>query len=125
MVCCLIFTLPSQLDRILVTVADTSVILVEEFHGRCLNVWFERVAILVEGARVDLTRRELRLLQFLVSYPNRVLDRHDILTHVWHDENDGRSRTVDVHIRRLRVKLGAAGKQIQTVPGLGYRFSEE
>jgi DNA-binding response OmpR family regulator len=119
------FTSPSQVDRILVTVADTAVVLVDEFHGRYLTVWFERVAILVEGARVDLTRRELRLLQFLVSYPNRVLDRHDILTHVWRNDNDGRSRTIDVHIRRLRIKLGAAGKQIQTVPGLGYRFSEE
>ena len=54
-----------------------------------------------------------------------MLERADVLGHAWHNENDGRSRTVDVHIRRLRMKLGVAGKQIQTVPRMGYRFSED
>jgi DNA-binding response OmpR family regulator len=84
-----------------------------------------RLEILVDGTRIDLTRRELALLRFLVTHVNRVLGRADILAHVWVGQNDGRSRTVDTHIRRLRVKPGAAGRQIQTILGLGYRFSEE
>jgi len=97
---------------------------VTQYHGRHLNAHFDRVEITVDGIRVDLARREMALLQFLVTHPNRVLKRGDILGHVWRNENDGRSRTVDVHIRRLRFKLGAAGKQIQTVQGVGYRFNE-
>jgi DNA-binding response OmpR family regulator len=83
------------------------------------------VEVIIDGARTDLTRRELALLRFLVTHANRVLGRADLLNHVWRNENDGRSRTVDVHIRRLRMKLGAAAKQIETIPGLGYRFREE
>ena len=123
-------------DRDLGTVADRiqSVIqpsaqsngdaLVREYRGRYLEAHFDRVEITVDGERVDLARRELALLQFLVTHPNRILNRADILSHVWRSENDGRSRTVDVHIRRLRMKLGAAGEQIQTVQSVGYRFDE-
>ena len=96
----------------------------EEYRGRHLEASFDRVHVAVDGVRVDLARRELALLQFLVAHKNRILRREDILGHVWRNENDGRSRTVDVHIRRLRVKLGAAGKQIETVNSVGYRFSE-
>jgi two-component system, OmpR family, alkaline phosphatase synthesis response regulator PhoP len=98
---------------------------IAHYHGRHLEAHFDRVEIIVDGARTDLTRRELELLRFLVTHPNRVLSRADMLSHVWRNENDGRSRTVDVHIRRLRMKLGAAGEQIQTIPGVGYRFREE
>lgn len=94
------------------------------FEGRHLAARFDRVEVLVDGERVDLTRRELALLQFLVTHANRILGRPDILAHVWQGQNDGRSRTIDTHIRRLRMKLGAAGRQIQTIPGVGYRFTE-
>ena len=97
---------------------------VTHYRGRHLEAHFDRIDITVDGVRVDLARREIALLQFLVTHPNRILNRADILGHVWRNENDGRSRTVDVHIARLRVKLGAAGQQIQTVQGLGYRFNE-
>jgi DNA-binding response OmpR family regulator len=95
------------------------------YRGRHLEAHFDRVEVIVDGVRIDLTRRELALLRFLLTYANRVLRRDDLLSHVWHNENDGHSRTVDVHIRRLRMKLGAAGGQIQTVPRVGYRFSED
>ena len=72
-----------------------------------------------------MRERYLDEAEGLVAEVNRVLGRADVLGHVWRNENDGRSRTVDVHIRRLRMKLGAAGKQIQTVPGVGYRFTED
>ncbi len=100
--------------------ADSS----DEYRGRHLEASFTRVFVAVDGVRVDLARRELALLQFLVANKNRILRRQDILGHVWRNENDGRSRTVDVHVRRLRAKLGAAGRQIETVTGIGYRFSE-
>jgi DNA-binding response OmpR family regulator len=96
----------------------------DEYRGRHLEASFDRVYIAVDGVPVDLARRELALLQFLVANRNRILRREDILGHVWRNENDGRSRTVDVHIRRLRMKLGTAGKQIETVNSVGYRFSE-
>ena len=98
--------------------------LVKQYRGRHLEAYFDRVEITVDRVRVDLARRELALLQFLVTHPNRILSRADILGQVWRNENDGRSRTVDVHIRRLRVKLGTAGQQIQTVQSVGYRFNE-
>jgi two-component system phosphate regulon response regulator PhoB len=98
---------------------------INQYQGRHLRARFDRVEVVVDGRRIDLTRRELALLQFLLSHTNRVLGRADLLGHVWHNDNDGRSRTVDVHIRRLRAKLGEAGKQIETVPGLGYRFAED
>ena len=92
------------------------------YESGSLTVNFERIQIIVEGEEIDLTRRELSLLRFLVTHRNHVLTRHDILVNVWKGENDGQSRTIDTHIRRLRVKLGKVGKQIQTVPGVGYRF---
>ena len=97
---------------------------VTRYQGRHLDAAFDRVRVAVDGVVVDLARRELGLLQFLVTHPNQVLRRSDILAHVWRNENDGRSRTIDVHIRKLRLKLGAAGKQIQTLQGVGYRFQE-
>jgi two-component system phosphate regulon response regulator PhoB len=99
--------------------------LLSMYEGRHLSANFQRVSLSVEGERVDLTRRELRLLQFLVTHRNHVLTRDDLLAHVWDGGNDGRSRTVDVHIRRLRTKLGPAARQIQTLTGVGYRFSED
>jgi DNA-binding response OmpR family regulator len=104
---------------------DTDEPPINQYQGRHLRARFDRVEVVVDGRRIDLTRRELALLRFLLSHTNRVLGRADLLGHVWHNDNDGRSRTVDVHIRRLRAKLGEAGKQIETVPGLGYRFAED
>ena len=94
------------------------------YESGSLTANFERIQIIVDGEEIDLTRRELSLLRFLVTHRNHVLTRHDILVNVWKGENDGQSRTIDTHIRRLRVKLGKVGKQIQTVPGVGYRFRD-
>jgi DNA-binding response OmpR family regulator len=100
-------------------------VLVRHYEGRHLRARFDRVEVVVDGVRVDLARRELALLQFLVTHPNRVLARSDITAQVWRNRYDKASRTIDTHIRRLRVKLRGAGRQIQTVPRLGYRFSED
>lgn len=95
-----------------------------EYDGVHLAARFDRVRVAVDGVPVDLRPRELRLLQLLVSNPGLVLTRKDILNWAWDGENDGLSRTVDVHIRRLRAVLGPAANHIQTVIGVGYRFSE-
>ena len=69
-----------------------------------------------------LTLKEYQLLLFLVRNPNRVFTREDLLDRVWGDEYYGGTRTVDVHVRRVRAKTEAAGDLIETVRGVGYRF---
>jgi DNA-binding response OmpR family regulator len=95
------------------------------FRGRHLTADFDAVAIAVDGTAVRLTRREFELLRFLVANRNRVLSRDRLLERVWGYDQSLETRSVDVHVGRLRSKLGAAGKQIETVIGLGYRFVEE
>ena len=94
------------------------------FQGRHLFADFEAVAVHVDGNPVRLTRREFELLRHLVENRNRVLSRDRLLERVWGYERLIETRSVDVHVGRLRSKLGAAGQQIETVVGLGYRFVE-
>ena len=94
------------------------------YKGRHLDADFDAVAISVDDASVRLTRREFELLRFLVENRNRVLSRDRLLERVWGYDNFIETRSVDVHVGRLRAKLGAAGQQIETVIGLGYRFNE-
>jgi len=84
-------------------------------HGRRVSV---------DGTDVDLTRLEFQLLLTLVNRRDRVLSRGDLLRDVWQRSTLNRTRTVDTHVKRLRDKLGHAGRYIQTVRGTGYRFSE-
>jgi len=95
------------------------------YHGRHLHADFEAVAVAVDGAPVQLTRREFELLRYLVQNRNRVVSRDRLLERVWGYERLVATRSVDVHVGRLRSKLRAAGRQIETVVGLGYRFVEE
>ena len=92
------------------------------YRGDRLVADFDAVAIAVDGAAVRLTRREFELLRFLVHNKNRVVSRDRLLESVWGYERDVETRSIDVHIGRLRVKLKTAGRQIETVVGLGYRF---
>ncbi len=85
---------------------------------------FDAVSVAVDGAQVRLTRREFELLKYLVENRNRVLSRDRLLERVWGYERMVETRSVDVHVGRLRGKLGIAGQQIETVVGLGYRFVE-
>jgi len=77
----------------------------------------------VGGASVDLTRKEFDLLQALLEADGRVLSREYLLDRVWGyaRADEIASRTVDVHVRRLRAKLGEAGARVETVKGVGYR----
>ena len=94
------------------------------YEGTHLSADFDAVSISVDGQPVRLTRREFELLRFLVENRNRVLSRDRLLERVWGYERFIETRSVDVHVGRLRAKLGAAGQQIETVVGLGYRFVE-
>jgi two-component system alkaline phosphatase synthesis response regulator PhoP len=71
---------------------------------------------------VTLTNKEFKLLCLLVESKGNVLNRDQLLTNIWGYDFDGETRTVDVHIRSLRQKLGECGKLIETVRGIGYRI---
>jgi DNA-binding response OmpR family regulator len=94
------------------------------YRGKHLIADFDAVAVTVDGDPIRLTRREFELLRCLVENRNRVLSRDRLLERVWGYEQFIETRSVDVHVGRLRSKLGAAGRQIETVVGLGYRFVE-
>jgi DNA-binding response OmpR family regulator len=92
------------------------------YRGDRLTADFDAVSVTVDGAAVRLTRREFELLRYLVNNRNRVVSRDRLLERVWGYDRMVETRSVDVHVGRLRGKLGAAGRQIETVVGLGYRF---
>jgi DNA-binding response OmpR family regulator len=92
------------------------------YRGERLIADFDAVSVTVDSAPVRLTRREFELLRYLVQNKNRVVSRDRLLERVWGYERLVETRSVDVHVGRLRTKLGTAGRQIETVIGLGYRF---
>ena len=92
------------------------------YRGAHLDADFEAVAVAVDGSPIRLTRREFELLRYLVQNKNRVVTRDRLLERVWGYERLVETRSVDVHVGRLRGKLREAGRQIETVIGLGYRF---
>jgi two-component system, OmpR family, phosphate regulon response regulator PhoB len=79
----------------------------------------------VDGHEIPLTALEFKLLVTLYDRQNRVQTRQQILNDVWGVESDIELRTVDTHVKRLREKLGSAGRYLETVRGVGYRFSAE
>jgi DNA-binding response OmpR family regulator len=92
------------------------------YRGAHLSADFDAVAVAVDGSPIRLTRREFELLRYLVQNKNRVVSRDRLLERVWGYERLVETRSVDVHVGRLRNKLREAGRQIETVIGLGYRF---
>jgi DNA-binding response OmpR family regulator len=87
-----------------------------------LQVHFDDMHVSCEGTEVRLTRKEFALLSALARRPGKVATRNQLLDEVWGQQYYGDTRTLDVHIRRLRSKLGACGDSIETVVGVGYRF---
>jgi DNA-binding response OmpR family regulator len=94
----------------------------ERYRDAHLVADFDAVSVAVDGVAVRLTRREFELLHYLVRNRNRVISRDRLLERVWGYERQVETRSVDVHVGRLRSKLRLAGRQIETVVGLGYRF---
>ena len=85
----------------------------------------ETYQAVIDGEPLDLTYMEYELLKFLAQHPGKVFTRETLLSRVWGYEYYGGARTVDVHIRRLRAKLGEEhANLIQTVRSVGYRFGQ-
>lgn len=79
----------------------------------------------VDGQFIQLTLKEYDLLSVLMRHAGNVMTRDALLTDIWGYDFDGETRTVDVHVRTLRQKLGTARKMIETVRGVGYRMRKE
>ena len=92
------------------------------YEDFCLSIDFDDMRVMCDGEAIRLTRKEFGLLAALARAAGRVATRQQLLDNVWGYEYYGDTRTLDVHIRRLRQKLGACGDSIETVVGVGYRF---
>ncbi len=95
-----------------------------ESYG-CLEINTDTREVIVNGNIVALTFKEYELLKFLIENKKRVISRTELLNEVWGYEYIGETRTIDIHIRTIRQKLGEAGSYIKTVRGMGYRFKME
>ena len=96
---------------------------VEHYHDAHLHVDFQRKTASLDLERMKLTRKEYDLLALLVQNAGEIVPREALLMRVWGYGNQIRTRTLDVHIRRLRKKLGQyAEVYIETIFGMGYRF---
>jgi two-component system phosphate regulon response regulator PhoB/two-component system alkaline phosphatase synthesis response regulator PhoP len=89
-----------------------------------LVIDLDKFEVTAEGAKVDLTATEFKILQLLASRKGRVFSRDQILDFLWGNEKAVIDRTVDVHIRNLREKLGAAASLIKNIRGVGYKLEE-
>src|SRR3989440_2866190 len=94
----------------------------ERYDDGRLTIDFADIRAVCEGASIKLTNKEFTLLSVLAKRSGRVVARQQLLDQVWGYSYYGDARTLDVHIRRLRQKLGACGNCIETVVGVGYRF---
>jgi two-component system phosphate regulon response regulator PhoB/two-component system alkaline phosphatase synthesis response regulator PhoP len=90
--------------------------------GGILVIDIEKHEVDVEGQKIELTSTEFRILKLFVSNKNKVFSRYDILDYLWGDEKIVLDRTIDVHIKNLRDKLGKAGQLIKNIRGVGYKL---
>ncbi len=97
----------------------------ELLEARKIQVDLGKHKVTVGGKEIELTNMEFNLLRTLMERKGRVQSREKLLDEVWDIAADVTTRTVDTHIKRLRTKLGKEGDLIETVRGVGYRFSEE
>lgn len=81
--------------------------------------------VISEGEKVELTHKEFEILKLFMQNPNMVFSRDKLMSEIWGMDYIGETRTVDMHIKTLRHKLGSAGGQIKTVIGVGYRLEDE
>lgn len=93
------------------------------YEDELLQIDFANMRVTCKGTKVRLTRKEFSLLATLARSAGRVATRQRLLDDVWGQQYYGDTRTLDVHIRRLRHKLGVCGSCIETVIGVGYRFA--
>ena len=94
----------------------------DHYEDNRLRIDFANMHVTCDGEQIKLTRKEFALLSMLAKSSGRVATRQRLLDDVWGHQYYGDTRTLDVHIRRLRQKLGVCDEAIETVVGVGYRF---
>jgi two-component system phosphate regulon response regulator PhoB/two-component system alkaline phosphatase synthesis response regulator PhoP len=92
--------------------------------GGILTIDVEKYQAFVEGKKIELTSTEFRILRLLLSKKSKVFSRYDILDYLWGNDKIVLDRTIDVHIRNLRDKLGKVGQLIKNIRGVGYKLEE-
>ena len=97
---------------------------VDSCEAGAIRVDLNRHVVMVDGQIVNLTFKEFELLCYLIENKGMVLTRDQLLSKIWGYDFDGETRTVDVHIRTLRQKLGEASRCIETIRGVGYKLEE-
>jgi DNA-binding response OmpR family regulator len=112
--------LMARVRAILRRVDENTVARYQDAH---LQIDYADMRVVCDGASVKLTRKEFALLSVLAKSAGRVATRQQLLDHVWGYQYFGDTRTLDVHIRRLRQKLDKCSDAIETVVGVGYRFA--
>lgn len=116
------FSVKEVLARVRAVLRRTDENSVKRYEDDKLSIDFDDMRVLCSGQEVKLTRKEFALLTNLAKNTGRVATRQNLLDNVWGYSYFGDTRTLDVHIRRLRQKLGDCGNCIETVVGIGYRF---
>ncbi len=118
------FSVKEVVARVRAVLRRTDNDTIKDFNDARISIDFEDVRVTCCGENVKLTRKEFELLSHLVKNTGRVATRQQLLDNVWGYSYFGDTRTLDVHIRRLRQKLDDCGDCIETVVGIGYRFVE-
>lgn len=116
------FSVKELLARIRAVLRRTKEDKATRYEDGKLSIDYEEMRVSCCGGAIKLTRKEFALLENLAKSSNRVATRQQLLDNVWGYSYYGDSRTLDVHIRRLRQKLGECASSIETVVGIGYRF---
>lgn len=96
--------------------------IIDKVSFETLTLSYNKRNLTVDGEEIDLTKKEFEILALLVKTPGRVFSREEIMDRVWEDDTYVTSRTIDVHITRLRKKTGDYGKYIHSKSGFGYSF---
>ena len=97
----------------------------DSYRDENFEVEFDAFVVRYRGEEIRLTPKEFELFRYMLERAGRVLTRERLLERVWGYESDVETRSIDAHIRRLRMKLGPARCHVETVVGLGYRFVKE
>jgi DNA-binding response OmpR family regulator len=116
------FSVKEVLARVRAVLRRTDENSVKQYRDDKLSIDFDDMRVVCSGQEVKLTRKEFALLTNLAKNAGRVATRQNLLDNIWGYSYFGDTRTLDVHIRRLRQKLGDCGNCIETVVGIGYRF---
>ena len=115
-----IMTLVSRLKAVLRRCGKQKADTLLSAHGIVMDT--ENHEVRVYGEDVELTKKEFAILHLFLQHPGKVYTRENLMSEVWGEEYLGESRTVDMHIKTLRQKLGDASGCIKTVVGIGYRM---